>query len=122
MPRTTRQRTGADGETRAAAHLENSGLVIVARNWRCRAGELDIVAREPGASGAQVFVEVRSRASNSFGGARASITPAKQMRLARAAELFRQVTRSEHLPCRFHVVVIEGGTIEWMRDAFQVES
>jgi len=122
MAHTTRQRTGADGETRAAAHLETSGLAIVARNWRCRAGELDIVAREPGTSGGLVFVEVRSRASNSFGGARASITPAKQMRLARAAELFRQATRSEHLPCRFDVVVIEGGTLEWIRDAFQVGS
>ena len=122
MARTTRQQTGADGETRAAALLETSGLAIVARNWRCRAGELDIVAREPGASGGLVFVEVRSRASNSFGGARASVTPAKQMRLARAAELFRQVTRSKHLPCRFDVVVIEGGALEWIRDAFQLGS
>jgi putative endonuclease len=120
MPRTVRQRIGSDAEDRAAACIEAAGLQIVARNWRCRAGELDIVAREAGASGSLVFVEVRARASGAFGGARASVTPAKQLRLARAAELFRIVTHNDHRPCRFDVIAIEGGALEWIRDAFQV--
>lgn len=117
MARTGRQQTGSEGEARAAAHLEAAGLVVVERNWRCRSGELDIVARD--SSGALVFVEVRSRASAAFGGAAASITPSKQLRLMRAAELYRQVTRNQHLCCRFDVVLIEAGTLEWIRDAFQ---
>ncbi|MBC7781199.1 MAG: YraN family protein [Proteobacteria bacterium] len=120
MARTVRQATGSDGESRAAAHLEAAGLVIVARNWRCRFGELDLVARESRPHDTLVFVEVRARASAAFGGARASITAAKQLRLVRAAEVYRQFTRSEDLPCRFDVVVIEDGMLEWIRDAFQV--
>jgi putative endonuclease len=90
---------------------------LVSRNWRCRAGELDIVAHDP--DGSLVFVEVRRRASSAFGGAAASITPAKQLRLVRAAEFYRQVMRCTHLPCRFDVVLIEAGRLEWIRDAFQ---
>jgi putative endonuclease len=117
MARTTRQVDGSEGEDRAAAHLERAGLRLLARNWRCRAGELDLVARDP--DGTIVFVEVRRRASSAFGGAAASITPAKQMRLARAAELYRQVMRCADRPCRFDVVLIEAGRLEWIRDAFQ---
>jgi putative endonuclease len=117
MARTVRQQAGSEGEARAAAHLEAAGLSVIARNWRCKAGELDIVARD--ASGTLVFVEVRTRASAAFGGAGASITPVKQMRLARAAEFYRQVTHSQHRPCRFDVVLIEAGRLDWIRDAFQ---
>jgi putative endonuclease len=122
MARTARQRVGSDAEDRAAACIEAAGLAIIARNWRCRAGELDIVAREPGPAGTLVFVEVRARASNAFGGARASVTPAKQARLVRAAELFRLITHNDHRPCRFDVIAIEDGALDWIRDAFQVEA
>ncbi len=117
MARTTRQVDGSDGEDRAADHLVQAGLRVLSRNWRCRTGELDIVARD--ADGSLVFVEVRRRASSAFGGAAASITPAKQRRLARAAEFYRQAMRCTHLPCRFDVVLIEGGRLEWIRDAFR---
>ncbi len=117
MARTTRQVDGSEGEDRAAAHLEQAGLQLLARNWRCRAGELDLVARDR--DGTIVFVEVRRRASSAFGGAAASITPAKQMRLARTAELYRLVMRCADRPCRFDVVLIEAGRLEWIRDAFQ---
>jgi putative endonuclease len=117
MARTTRQAAGAEGEALACAHLTQAGLRLVSRNWRCRAGELDIVAHDP--DGSLVFVEVRRRASSAFGGAAASITPAKQLRLVRAAEFYRQVMRCTHLPCRVDVVLIEAGRLEWIRDAFQ---
>jgi putative endonuclease len=117
MTRTTRQADGAEGEALAAAHLAGAGLRVLSRNWRCRAGELDIVARDT--DGTLVFVEVRRRASSAFGGAAASITPAKQLRLARAAEFYRQVMHCTAQPCRFDVVLIEAGQLEWIRDAFQ---
>jgi putative endonuclease len=117
MARTTRQADGSEGEDLACARLAQAGLHVLSRNWRCRAGELDIVARDP--DGSLVFVEVRRRASSAFGGAAASITPAKQLRLARAAEFYRQVMRCAHLPCRFDVVLIEAGRLEWIRDAFR---
>lgn len=117
MARTTRQADGAEGEALAAAHLARAGLRVLSRNWRCRAGELDIIARDT--DGTLVFVEVRRRASSAFGGAAASITPAKQLRLARAAEFYRQVTHCTAQPCRFDVVLIEAGRLEWIRDAFQ---
>lgn len=118
MARTSRQDAGNDGERRAAEYLEASGHTVLARNWRCRVGELDIVACDP--SGTLVFVEVRSRRNSAaFGGAIASITATKQQRLLRAAELYRQVTHRQHLPCRFDVVLIDAGTLDWIRDAFQ---
>ena len=65
MARTPRQANGSEGEDQAAAHIEKAGLRVLARNWRCRAGELDIVASD--ADGTLVFVEVRRRASAAFG-------------------------------------------------------
>lgn len=117
MARTVRQVDGSQGEDRAAEHLARAGLRLLSRNWRCKAGELDLVARDR--DGTLVFVEVRRRASSAFGGAAASITPAKQLRLARAAEFYRQVMRCTDQPCRFDVVLIEAGRLEWIRDAFQ---
>jgi len=118
MAQTPKQQAGSNAEARAAAHLQAAGLTVLARNWRCRSGELDIVARDP--AGTLVFVEVRARACAAFGGAAASIGAAKQLRLARTAELYRQATGSLQQPCRFDVVLIEPGTLEWIRDAFQV--
>ncbi len=122
MAQTRHQRAGAAAEQRACTHLEAAGLRIVARNWRCKAGELDIVAREHGA-GAEtlVFVEVRQRASAAFGGARASISPAKQARLIRAAQLYCQVMRCTEMNCRFDAVLLEGGELEWIRNAFGLD-
>ncbi|MCO5400767.1 YraN family protein [Ralstonia soli] len=115
--------TGEAGEDRALRYLQARGLSVVARNYRCKGGEIDLVMRD--AAGALVFVEVRARVARStqrFGGAAASVTPAKQRRLIAAAEDFlaRQV---EDVPaCRFDVIAIDGSRIEWMRDAFGVEA
>ncbi|MCI3919043.1 YraN family protein [Paenibacillus sp. TRM 82003] len=79
---------GAAGEAAAAAYLAEAGYRIVDRNWRCRYGELDIVAEK---DGALVFVEVRSRSKASlgaFGAPLESITPKKQMTLRRCAEAY----------------------------------
>lgn len=107
---------GGDAEACAAAFLEAKGLKIIARNYRCRFGEIDLIARN-GAT--VVFVEVRARTSQAYGGAAESITPAKRKRLLAAARhyLARQGT---HCACRFDVVLMSGSTneIEWIANAF----
>ena len=107
---------GWDAEDMAAAFLRSRGLTILERNYRCRLGEIDLVAREGATT---VFVEVRQRRSSSFGGAAASITAAKRAKLLRAARHY--MSRLRTLPqCRFDALLIEGEPprIEWIRDAF----
>lgn len=104
-------RKGEEAEQAAADHLEARGLKLVARNYRCRGGEIDLILRD----GAYlVFVEVRERAGAAFGGAAASITVSKQARIRLAAQHYL----SRHgidLPCRFDAVLVQGGRIEWLR-------
>lgn len=111
---TTRQAAGAAAEEEAARHLAGRGLRIVARNFRVRGGEIDIVCRE---GDTVVFVEVRARARADYGGAAASITPAKQARLILAARHWLQ--RHGERPCRFDCVLFDDGRLEWVKDAFR---
>lgn len=107
---------GVDAEAMAAAFLEKRGLAIVARNYRCRLGEIDLVARDGATT---VFVEVRKRASSAFGGAVESITTAKRRKLLKAARHY--ISRLPTTPqCRFDALLIQGEPprIEWIRDAF----
>jgi putative endonuclease len=108
---------GARAEALAAAFLIERGLEIVARNYRTRRGEIDLIARD---AGALVFVEVRQRRSSAFGGAAASITVAKRVRLIAAARAYLATLQREPA-CRFDAVLIDGATsarIEWLRDVF----
>lgn len=107
---------GAEAEAMAAAFLESRGLRVLERNYRCRLGEIDLIARDGDAT---VFVEVRQRASNAFGGAAASITAKKRMRLLRAARFYLSSLRTTPA-CRFDALLIEGDPprIDWIRDAF----
>ena len=102
-------------ESRAAAHLESHGLEILTRGYRCRLGEIDLVAEE---RGVLVFAEVRMRRAFGFGGAGASVTAAKRARLLAAARLY--LTRRPEMQCRFDVFLVDGpaGDIKWIRDAF----
>lgn len=117
--RTPKQRAGDAAEAAAAKHLIASGLRIVARNARYRDGEVDLVARE---REVLVFVEVRMRGSLRFGGAAVSVNSLKQKRIARAAQQWLFGEYGERWPaCRFDVVTVDGsGTIEWIRNAFQM--
>lgn len=109
---TARQKTGAIGEDRALAYLQQQGLQPVARNFRCKTGEIDLIMRH---EAVLVFVEVRARANDRHGGAAASITPAKQQRLIRTAQFYLQRLRSLP-PCRFDVIAIDGDTLRWLRN------
>ena len=117
--RTPKQRAGDAAEDAAAKHLAAAGCRIVARNARYRDGEVDLVARE---RDVLVFVEVRMRVSLRFGGAAVSVNTLKQKRIARAAQHWLLAEYGERWPaCRFDVVTVDGsGTIEWIRDAFQM--
>jgi putative endonuclease len=116
-PRSARDR-GLEAEAAAARLLESKGLAIVARNYRTRFGEVDLVARE-GAT--LVFVEVRSRSSRAFGGAAASIDARKQARLVAAARHYLARLGAEPA-CRFDVVTWDGdsGPPAWIRGAFDL--
>ena len=108
--------SGDAAEALAATFLEARGLRIVARNYRCKFGEVDIIAQ----SGAtMVFVEVRARKSGSFGGAAESITAAKRQKVLVAARHYLTSHRID-CACRFDAVLLMGEPpqIDWIRDAF----
>ena len=127
-PSGARQSTKTKGDAAEAAALTcllKAGLQLVETNYRTPGrggGEIDLIMRAP--DGTLVFVEVRQRASNSHGGAAASIGSVKQQRIVFAARLF--LTRFKSLPpCRFDVVLVQGKTgdpagvqIEWLKAAF----
>jgi putative endonuclease len=117
---TRRGEDGAAAELLAREHLTLQGLSVVARNYRCRGGEIDLVCDD---RGTLVFVEVRYRASQRFGGAAATVDRAKQQRLVLAARhyLARHAGDGLMRPCRFDVVVLDrldARHLEWIRDAF----
>lgn len=108
---------GRDAEALAADYLRGQGLTIVDRNFRCRFGEIDLIARD-GAT--LVFVEVRLRGRSDFGGAAESITGAKRGRLLRAARFYLAGRRAAPA-CRFDAVLLSSvdlTRIEWIRNAF----
>ena len=115
---------GRRGEDAAARHLEDHGLQLLERNYRCRGGEIDLVMLE---GTTLVLVEVRLRNSSGFGGAAASVGPRKQRRFILAARHL-MMTRPAYrrLQSRFDVVALEAGArpgemqVDWIRDAFRV--
>lgn len=104
-------RKGVEAEQAAADYLAACGLRLVARNYRCRGGEIDLIMRD---GGSLVFVEVRERTNADFGGAAASITAGKQARIHLAAQHYLS-RHSLDLPCRFDAVLVQGGRLEWLR-------
>ena len=114
----TRADVGRQGEEEAAKLLRRKGYRILARNYRCRHGEIDIVAFE---SGEIVFVEVKSRFTDGKGSALEAVTLAKQRKIARVAEQFLVERNLDDRPCRFDVVAVEtGGACELVRGAFML--
>ena len=91
----TRGELGALGEQLAVDHLSSLGLRIVARNWRCRYGELDVIAEDLDRT--VVFVEVKTRAGDGYGGLAQAVTPQKVRRLRRRAALWR-AEQEQHWP------------------------
>jgi len=117
-----RQLTGKSGEDLACAELVRLGYEIIARRYRCRSGEIDIVARH---RHAVVFVEVKARRGREFGGGAAAITPLKRRRMAAVALDFLARQGLTECACRFDVVVVAlepgGGEITVYQHAFDVD-
>jgi putative endonuclease len=114
------QARGRAAEDAALRFLQSQGLALLARNYRCRLGELDLVMRD---GSSLVFVEVRARDSDAFGGAAASVAARKQRRLVAAARHYLMThPQAGRLPARFDVVAISGDGREnsphWIRAAF----
>jgi putative endonuclease len=101
-----RKHTGRQGEDIATSFLTGKGYQIIQRNWRCAAGELDLIAMD---GHALVFVEVRTRSGSRFGPAEASITPAKQTRLIELAQTYLQEHPALTSNWRIDVVAIQLG-------------
>ena len=113
-----RAELGARAEALAADYLARQGLVVVARNFRTRRGEIDVIVRD---RDTLVFVEVRLRSRALFGGAAASITPAKRARLIKAAHAYL-ATLAREPPCRFDAILLDGldpARIAWERNILE---
>ena len=120
--RPVRQRLGELGENAAAELLRTRGYRIVARNHRCRLGEVDLIAEK---GELLVFVEVRTRASASFGGPEETVHGRKQRRVVAAARDFLARRRGPERALRFDVVAVidgaRGPTLTHYENAFMAE-
>ncbi|MBO4313808.1 MAG: YraN family protein [Desulfovibrio sp.] len=111
---------GRAGEDRAARHLNGLGYAILARNWRHRRLELDIVCRD---GDVIVFVEVKTRSTGRWGGPAPAVTPAKQRHILRAAQAWLKEHDLWQAPCRCDVLCLVGDdentfSVEHFRNAF----
>jgi putative endonuclease len=112
----TRRVLGALGEDAVASWYEARGYEVVARNWRCREGELDLVVR---LGRTYVFCEVKTRSSDAFGVPAEAVTHTKQMRLRRlAARWLEDEAPLRARDIRFDVAAVLGGQIEILEGAF----
>ena len=117
-----RQRLGAAGEAEAERALRRVGLTILARRFRCRAGEIDLVALD---GRVMVFAEVKTRRGARFGSPAEAVTARKREHMARAARVFLAAVGGDPPPCRFDVVEVlpgEDGVLvaRHVRDAFRL--
>jgi len=117
-----RKLLGALGEDLALAFLKKKRFKILAKNYRCRYGEIDIIARDRG--NALSFIEVKTRASGSHGPPQEAVNRKKQAQICRVALEFIQRYKLENHPARFDVVAVSllpaGHTIEHIENAFEV--
>ena len=115
--KTTTRAQGDAAEDLAWAHLQAAGLRLLVRNYRTPGrggGEIDLIVQEP--DGTVVFVEVRRRSTQSYGGAGASIAATKQRRIILAARHYLMRWGAPP-PCRFDVVLVEK-SVQWIKAAF----
>ena len=121
LPAAPHLERGRRAEAFAEQFLASRGLEVIARNFRCRVGELDLVCRD---GGVLAIFEVRARTRGAFGGALGSVNLRKRRKIVRATAVFRLTARRfRALPVRFDVIAIEGAasaaTLVWIKDAFR---
>ena len=108
---------GTVGEDTACAYLEQANYKILERNFRCRSGEIDIIALD---GDYMVFIEVKYRKDNSFGYPRESVNYYKQRNISKVASYYLLIKNAFHRNCRFDVVEIIGDRIELIQNAFSL--
>ncbi|MBU6951798.1 MULTISPECIES: YraN family protein [unclassified Hahella] len=109
---------GRAAESQAESFARAQGFTILERNFRCKGGEIDLIAKH---GEHLVFIEVRHRSSDKFGSAAESITQKKQQRIILAANIYLQKKGLTDMPCRFDVIVgnLKSNTgFQWIPDAF----
>jgi len=116
--------SGKKGELLAEAFLKSKGYKIIARNYRTRLGELDIIGED---KGCVVFIEVRSVNSFRFGSPLCTVNRKKQSRIAKASLAYIKKYGLQYKDCRFDVISIEGvdspdPKIDLIRDAFELDA
>lgn len=112
---TDKRATGDKHEAIALKYLQSQGLALVDSNYHSRHGEIDLIMRD---NETLVFVEVRYRKTNNYGGAVLSITPAKQRKIALTALQYLQKHKKTESPCRFDAVAISEVETQWIKAAF----
>jgi putative endonuclease len=112
----TNRTLGADGEATVATWYEARGYEVVARNWRCREGELDLVLQGPGRL--FVFCEVKSRTTDLFGVPAEAVTRTKQARIRRLAARWLEDAPLHAREIRFDVASVLAGVVEVLEGAF----
>lgn len=114
---------GDKAEALACSYLQKHSLILLEKNFTTRAGEVDLIMSDKNDADTLVFIEVRYRKNQDFGGAAASVTPKKQQRIIKAALAYQQQNAPQS-SMRFDVVAVEGdnGTnnieIDWIKSAF----
>lgn len=109
--------SGASAEALACCYLQQRGLKLIAKNFRCKSGEIDLIMQE---GQTLVFVEVRLRSNQRFGDAGSSIDANKQRKLIRTAEHYLQLHGNR--ACRFDAVLLDklgSAHVEWIQNAFE---
>lgn len=110
------RKLGAGKEETACGYLEQSGVRIVERNFRCRQGEIDIIGYD---GEYLVFFEVKYRGSNTKGSAAHAVGIRKQRKICSVSDYYRMIHgHPDNTPIRFDVIAMDGGKIEWIQNAF----
>ncbi|WP_317930931.1 YraN family protein [Halioxenophilus sp. WMMB6] len=113
--------TGADAEAEACRYLQKQKLQLVARNFRCRLGEIDLIMRQ---QQRLIFIEVKYRKQSAFGHAEEMVSTSKQQKIIATAQLFlASHSEFQQFDCRFDVVAMaydaqQQLSINWIQDAF----
>lgn len=120
--RLTKREIGDQAEAIACSYLKKQGLSLITTNFNSRLGEIDLIMRDA-VNDNTVFIEVRYRKNDNYGGAAVSVTPQKQKKIIQTALLYMQ-KYSPDTAARFDVIAIEGDLngayeINWIVDAFQ---
>lgn len=130
LTKTTKRAQGDHAEALALSYLRQQGLTLIARNFSTRAGEVDLIMQAKTDSDTLIFIEVRYRKNQDYGGAAASVTYHKQQRIIKAALAYHQQFAPQ-AAMRFDVIAIEGdndantanaqpntANIDWIQNAF----